>query len=66
MTNIFVASIKNSAADFAFWDSIMNPAVQWTPFSLETGTRFFKNFWSTVFGDRTIWGGITNTFAVTK
>jgi hypothetical protein len=66
MANILVASVKNSAADFAFWDSIMNPAVQWTPFSFETGIRLFRNTWSTLMGDRTFWGGVCNTFAVTK
>lgn len=59
-------SLRNSAADFNFWNSIMNPAVQWTPFAFETGGRIFKNVWNTAFGDRTFWGGVTNTFAVTK
>ena len=64
--NILVMSLRNSAADFNFWNSIMNPAVQWTPFAFETGGRIFKNVWNTAFGDRTFWGGVTNTFAVTK
>lgn len=64
--NILTASLKNSAADFAFWDSILNPGVQWTPFSFETGLRISRNIWNTATGDRTFWGGVTNTFAVTK
>ena len=66
MVNILTMSVRNSASDFAFWDGIFNPALQWTPFSLETGTRLWKNVWNTAFGDRTFWGGVTNTFAATK
>lgn len=38
-TNIFAKLVHNSAADFAFWDSIGSPLAQWTPFSLETIAR---------------------------
>lgn len=66
MVNILAMSVHNSAADFAFFESIGTPAVQWTPFAFETGARLWKNVWNTAIGDKTFWGGVTNTFAVTK
>jgi hypothetical protein len=66
MANILAMSVRNSAADFAFWESIGNPALQWTPFSFDTGKRIFSNVVNVAFGDRTAWGGFTNTFAATK
>ena len=66
MVNILAMSVHNSAADFAFFESIGTPAVQWTPFAFETGARLWKNIWNTAIGDKTFWGGVTNTFAVTK
>lgn len=66
MANILAMSVRNSAADFAFWESIGNPALQWTPFSFDTGKRIFSNVVNVAFGDRTVWGGFTNTFAATK
>jgi len=59
-------SIRNSAADLNFFDSIGGPAIQWTPFSVETGVRMFKNIYNTAIGDRTFYGGVINTFAAGK
>lgn len=66
MMNILAMSLHNSAADFAFWDSIGTPAIQWTPFAFETGTRLVKNTLNVAMGDRTFWGGVVNTLSVTK
>ena len=59
-------SVRNSASDLNFFDSIGGPAVQWTPFAVETGTRMTKNIWNVAMGDRTFYGGIVNTFAATR
>jgi hypothetical protein len=59
-------SIRNSAADLNFFDSIGGPAIQWTPFSVETGIRMFGNVSKVAMGDRTFYGGVVNTFAATK
>lgn len=65
-TNIFAKLVHNSAADFAFWDSIGSPLAQWTPFSLETIARQCKNWGNVAMGDNTFWNGVTNTFNATK
>lgn len=59
-------SIRNSASDLNFFDSIGGPAIQWTPFSVETGVRMFKNITNVAMGDRTFYGGVINTFAAGK
>jgi hypothetical protein len=63
---IVFLSVRNSASDLNFFDSIGGPAIQWTPFSVETGMRMFKNIWNTTTGDMTFYGGVVNTFAATK
>ena len=66
MLNLLALSVKSSASDFAAWDGIGRPLMQWTPFSFESFIRLGNNIVTTAFGDRTVWGCFTNTFAVTK
>lgn len=64
--HILTASITQSASDFAWWSSIGGPMVQWSPFMLEFFSRFFNRWFSVIFGDKTIFDGITNSFSVGK
>ena len=59
-------SVNYSAMDYNFFSSIGNPVFQWTPFSFETAGKLVKNVLTTTLGDRTIYGGIINTFSATK
>ena len=59
-------SVDNSAMDYNFFSSIGSPAFQWTPFSFETAGKLVKNVLTTTLGDRTVYGGIINTFSATK
>lgn len=64
--NINAKIVSNSALDFAFWDAIGTPLGQVTPFSFETIKNQTANWTNVAFGDKTVWGGIVNTFSVTK
>lgn len=58
--------VSAAGGDFAFWNSIGNPIISWTPFSLESTSRLISNWWSVFTGDKNTWGGIANTFTATK
>lgn len=64
--NILQATVSQSASDFNWWNSIGSPGINWTPFSLDAGKRLFQNTLSVAFGDRTLYGGLINTFSATK
>lgn len=63
---LFTMSVANSAMDCNFVTSIGSPAFQWTPFSFESMGRLAKDTYSTIFGDRTFYGGVINAFSATK
>ena len=66
MINLGGKMVKNSALDFAFWDSIGSPLGSWTPFSVEAGTRILKRWFSAAMGDNTAANAAVNTFTATK
>lgn len=66
MINLGGKMVKNSALDFAFWDSIGSPLGSWTPFSIEAGTRILKRWFSAAMGDNTAANAAVNTFTATK
>ena len=59
-------SFGQSADDLAWWSSIGNPAVNWSPFSITQATNLCKRASSTLFGDTSFYDGITKSFAVGK
>ena len=59
--NVAVMSVKNSFLDFNFFSSIGDPFGQWTPFSIEWGTRIFKNWYNVAMGDEDFWDGVVKT-----
>lgn len=59
--NIAVMSVKNSFLDFNFFSSIGDPFGQWTPFSIEWGSRVFKNWYNVAIGDEDFWDGVVKT-----
>lgn len=59
--NVAVMSVKNSFLDFNFFSSIGDPFGQWTPFSIEWGSRIFKNWYNVAVGDEDFWDGVVKT-----
>lgn len=59
--NVAVMSVKNSFLDFNFFSSIADPFGQWTPFSIDWGTRMFKNWWNVAMGDEDFWDGVVKS-----
>lgn len=64
--NLSAKMLSNSANDFAFWDSIGTPLGQITPFAFESVKNQVANWSNVAFGDKNFWGGVVNTFSVTK
>jgi hypothetical protein len=64
--HIATMSMTQSASDFAWWSSIGGPALQWSPFSFEFGSRFVGRWWNVIMGDPTFYDGITGSFAAGK
>ena len=64
--HIATMSMTQSASDFAWWSSIGGPALQWSPFSFEFGSRFIGRWWNVIMGDPTFYDGITGSFAAGK
>lgn len=59
-------SFGQSADDLNWWQSIGNPAVNWSPFSITQFTGVSKRFWNVLMNDPTFYDGITKSFAVGK
>ena len=59
-------SFGQSAEDFAWWSSIGNPAVNWSPFAITQGKNVVKRFWNSLMGDSSFYDGVTKSFAATK
>ena len=66
MLNLGTKMVRNSALDFAFWDSIGSPLGSWTPFSIEAGTNILKRWFNAAVGDNTAANAAVNTFTATK
>ena len=59
-------SLGQSAEDFAWWSSIGNPAVNWSPFSFTQANILRKKVWNTLFGDTSFYDGVLYSFAAGK
>ena len=59
-------SLGQSAEDFAWWSTIGNPALEWSPFSFTYGWNTAKRVYNSVLGDSDFIDGVTNSFAATK
>jgi len=66
LLHIFNQSLHNSCLDFAWWSSIGDPLMQWSPFSFEYGTKFLGRWWNVIMGDKSFYDGITNSLSVGK
>jgi hypothetical protein len=61
--NVVVSSVKNSAMDFNFIESIGSPIGSWTPFSFEWVTRFTKNILKMATGEEDFQDTVVKTFS---
>ena len=59
-------SFGQSAEDFAWWQSIGNPAVNWSPFAFTQATNIVKRTWNTVIGDTDFYDGVVYASATGK
>lgn len=66
MAMLGAGMLQTSTDDFAFWESVFGRGIQWTPFSLQSGTRFFKNSAKWVFGDQDFYDTLVNQMSFTR
>lgn len=59
-------SFGQSAEDFAWWQSIGNPAIEWSPFSFTWGTNTVKRIYNAIMGDSDFYDGVMQSSAAGK
>lgn len=66
LTTLSAGMLQTSTDDFNFTKSVFGRGIQWTPFSLQSGTRFLTNCGNWLFGDQDFYDTLTKQMAFTR
>ena len=66
LATLSAGMLQTSTDDFNFTKSVFGRGIQWTPFSLQSGTRFLTNCGNWLFGDQDFYDTLTKQMAFTR
>ena len=66
MAMLSAGMLQTSTDDFAWYKSVFGRGIQWTPFSLSSGTRFLTNCGKWLFGDQDFYDTMVKQMSFTR
>lgn len=66
MAMLSAGMLQTSTDDFNFTQSVFGRGIQWTPFSLQSGTRFLTNCGNWLFGDQDFYDTMVKQMSFTR